>query len=447
MRHRIFHGLMIATLTLAVSNIAVFAGPYEDGQKAFIRGDYEIALQLWRPLAEKGNTDAQFYLGLLYAVGNGVTQDYKEAVKWYRLAADRGNALAQSMLGAMYAEGKVVTQDHKEAVKWYRLAAAQGDPNAQINLGELYERGEWVARDYKEATKWYRLAADRGNAHAQFNLGVLYGKGHGVAQDYKEAAKWYRLAASQGNAHAQFNLALMYDDGHGVAQDYKEAAKWYRLAASQGHIAAQFNLGVMYGKGQGVTQDFVRAHMWFNIAASQGDTDGGKNRDHVATRMNQQQIAEAQTMAKTCEASNYEHCGEPQGDQSIASATSVPMIIESGIYVVPVLINDAITLNFVVDSGAADVSIPADVITTLKRTGTLRQSDFLEEKTYVLADGSKVPSQTFRIRSLKVGNKVLQNVNGSVASVQGSLLLGQSFLSRFKSWSVDNGRHALLLSE
>ena len=84
---------------------------------------------------------------------------------------------------------------------------------------------------------------------------------------------------------------------------------------------------------------------------------------------------------------------------------------------------------------------------TLMRTGTLKESDFSREKTYVLADGSKVPSQTFRIRSLKVGGKVLENVHGSVASVQGSLLLGQSFLSRFKSWSVDNSEHSLLLSE
>jgi predicted aspartyl protease len=121
------------------------------------------------------------------------------------------------------------------------------------------------------------------------------------------------------------------------------------------------------------------------------------------------------------------------------------MQIQGGIYVVPVLINDAITLDFIVDSGAADVSIPADVVMTLMRTGTLRDSDFLGEKTYVLADGSEVPSQTFRIRSLKVGNRVLENVNGSVAPVQGSLLLGQSFLSRFKSWSVDNARHSLII--
>jgi hypothetical protein len=83
------------------------------------------------------------------------------------------------------------------------------------------------------------------------------------------------------------------------------------------------------------------------------------------------------------------------------------MRIESGTYVVPVLINDAITLDFIVDSRAVDVSIPADVVMTLMRTGTLKDTDFLGEQTYVLADGSTVPSQTFRIRSLKVGNKVL----------------------------------------
>jgi predicted aspartyl protease len=137
----------------------------------------------------------------------------------------------------------------------------------------------------------------------------------------------------------------------------------------------------------------------------------------------------------------------PMVPRSTLSSTSVPMQMEGGIYVGPVLINNAITLDFIVDSGATDVSIPADVVMTLMRTKTLKEADFLGEQTHVLADGSKVPSQTFVIKSLKVGNKVLENVNGSVASVRGSLLLGQTFLSRFKSWSVDNTKHVLLLSE
>jgi clan AA aspartic protease (TIGR02281 family) len=120
------------------------------------------------------------------------------------------------------------------------------------------------------------------------------------------------------------------------------------------------------------------------------------------------------------------------------------MQIDCGVYAVPVLVNGAITLDFVVDSGAADVSIPADVVSTLMRTKTLQVSDFIGRQTYVLADGSKVPSQTFLIRSLKVGDRVIENVTASVASVNGSLLLGQSFLSRFKSWSIDNTKHALV---
>jgi predicted aspartyl protease len=133
--------------------------------------------------------------------------------------------------------------------------------------------------------------------------------------------------------------------------------------------------------------------------------------------------------------------GNPVTGQSI----SVPLKKEGGTYVVPVLINNAITLNFVVDSGASDVSIPADVVMTLFRTGTLEKPDFIGTQTYRLADGSTVPSATFRIRSLTVANTALENVTGSVAPVEGALLLGQSFLGRFKSWSIDNARQALVL--
>lgn len=129
------------------------------------------------------------------------------------------------------------------------------------------------------------------------------------------------------------------------------------------------------------------------------------------------------------------------GDVSI----SIAMRRKGGTYVVPVLINNAITLDFVVDSGAADVSIPADVVLTLIRTGTINSGDFIDKRTYRLADGSTMPSTTFRIRSLKVGGRVVENVTGSVAPATGSLLLGQSFLSRFNSWSVNNSRHELVL--
>ena len=127
-------------------------------------------------------------------------------------------------------------------------------------------------------------------------------------------------------------------------------------------------------------------------------------------------------------------------------SVSIPMQKESGTYVVPVLINNAITLDFVVDSGAANVSIPADVVSTLFRTGTIKESDFIGTETYKLADGTEVPSVRFRLRSLKIGEISVENVVAGLAPAQGNLLLGQSFLSHFKSWAIDNNKHELMLN-
>jgi hypothetical protein len=58
-----------------------------------------------------------------------------------------------------------------------------------------------------------------------------------------------------------------------------------------------------------------------------------------------------------------------------------------------------------------------------------------------------VPSPTFWIRSLKIEKIVIENVKASIAPVDGELLLGQSFLTRLKSWSIDNVKHSLVLSD
>jgi clan AA aspartic protease (TIGR02281 family) len=117
---------------------------------------------------------------------------------------------------------------------------------------------------------------------------------------------------------------------------------------------------------------------------------------------------------------------------------------ERGTFVVPVEINGKITLDFTVDSGAAHVSVPADVFSTLTRMGAIRDTDIIGEQEYKGWDGSTQKSFTFIIRSLKVGDIIIENVTGGVAPMQGSLLLGQSFLERFKSWSIDNTKHVLL---
>jgi hypothetical protein len=129
----------------------------------------------------------------------------------------------------------------------------------------------------------------------------------------------------------------------------------------------------------------------------------------------------------------------------LTTPASITLRTDGGVLMVPVQINGALTLDFIIDSGAADVAIPADVVSTLMRTRTLKRTDFIGERTYVLADGSEVPSQAFTIRSLKVGSHIIENVQGSIASAKATPLLGQSFLRHFKSWAIDNARNVLVL--
>ncbi|MBL4740603.1 MAG: sel1 repeat family protein [Sneathiella sp.] len=152
--------------------------------------------------------------------------------------------------------------------------------------------------DYETALKEWKPLADQGNVSAQHNLALMYYNGRGVLQNYKQAVKWYRLAADQRNAYAQYNLGLLYSEGLGVLQDYKLAVKWYRLAAYQGYSQALSNLGNMYENGQVVLQDYKKAHMFYNISSYHGSEYGAEKRDQLATRLNVQQISEAQDMAR-----------------------------------------------------------------------------------------------------------------------------------------------------
>jgi coenzyme PQQ biosynthesis protein PqqD len=101
-------------------------------------GNYSGAASLFREAADQGEVVAQFNLGLMYYLDDGVPQDYAEAIKWFRLAANQGHAEAQFKLGIMYEKRQGVSQDDATAVSWYRKAADQGHAGAQFNLGRIH---------------------------------------------------------------------------------------------------------------------------------------------------------------------------------------------------------------------------------------------------------------------------------------------------------------------
>ena len=73
----------LASGLLAVAlNGSAIAGPFEDGQVAYRRDDYAEALRLWGQLADQGDARAQFSLGKMYYIGQGVLRDNAKADAW-----------------------------------------------------------------------------------------------------------------------------------------------------------------------------------------------------------------------------------------------------------------------------------------------------------------------------------------------------------------------------
>ena len=153
-------------VALVLSIVCLAAPParadFKAGENAFHRGDYATALREWQPLAKQGDAVAQYYLGLLYANGQGVPKDDAQARQWYEKAAVQGHVDAQVNLGMLFDYGRGGPQDFKMAVRWYLRSANQGNELAQRKLGLLYERGDGVQQDFVQAYMWYKLGAASG---------------------------------------------------------------------------------------------------------------------------------------------------------------------------------------------------------------------------------------------------------------------------------------------
>ena len=80
--------------------------------------------------AEADTTKSFVILGHAYHYGNGVLQDFELAANLWRKAAERGDADAQRNLGEMYRTGEGVTRNLVEAYAWLNVAATNGSEDA-----------------------------------------------------------------------------------------------------------------------------------------------------------------------------------------------------------------------------------------------------------------------------------------------------------------------------
>ena len=117
----------LIVFTLLLENVGVSrSADFQKGVEAYNKSDYVTALREWVPLAEQGDADVQYSLGVMHDLGQGVRQNYMAAVKWYKLAAEQGQPNAQAALGQMHQNGEGVPKDLIRAHMWFHIAATVG---------------------------------------------------------------------------------------------------------------------------------------------------------------------------------------------------------------------------------------------------------------------------------------------------------------------------------
>jgi uncharacterized protein len=112
-------------LTLVGTVLPAQAQWIDSGESAYARQDYTRSAAIFTRRAERGQAEAQTYLGYMYANGRGVPQDYVMASQWLRRAALQGNPTAQFLLGLLYDKGFGVKEDFVQAEVWLNLATAR----------------------------------------------------------------------------------------------------------------------------------------------------------------------------------------------------------------------------------------------------------------------------------------------------------------------------------
>jgi TPR repeat protein len=266
----LFLSRLIITLCFGLISQLSLADDVEEGNTAYQQHDYQAALNAWNPAAQQGDTDAEYNVGQLYRLGQGVKINYLTAQSYYIKAAQKDHPLAQLNLGTMYYSGKLGVDEEESAFYWLHKAAENDNAEAQWMIAVMLFNGQGVIQDSIAAYSWLTLASEqhhpqasldqkklkRGLSVEQLNLAdtltiafkqkkTAYAA---IQQQEQDAFYWFHQAAEKGDAHAQWMISDMLLNGQGVAQDTVAAYSWLTLASEQGHLQASLKQAPLRSK-------------------------------------------------------------------------------------------------------------------------------------------------------------------------------------------------------
>lgn len=160
---------LIRTIAAALLLASPVGASVRSGIEAWQKGDHAAAVEIWRPLAAKGDADAAFNLGQAYRLGKGVPIDLARAQGLYEQAARKGHIDASTTLALLLFENG----NRTGAMRWLKQSAAAGEARAMLLYGTALYNGDGVAPDPVTAYAYVSRAAAQGLATAKATLADL----------------------------------------------------------------------------------------------------------------------------------------------------------------------------------------------------------------------------------------------------------------------------------
>ena len=160
---------LLAAAMLIATSAPLSAQSVKAGIEAWQRSDYAGAVAIWRPLADKGDADAEFNLGQAYRLGRGVPTNLAAAKTWFERAAKQGHVDAETTLGLLLFQNG----DQSEGIKWLKQAADHDEPRAQLVYGTALVNGDGVTQDPVLGYAYVSRAAAQGLQPAKETLAQL----------------------------------------------------------------------------------------------------------------------------------------------------------------------------------------------------------------------------------------------------------------------------------
>ena len=195
-------------------------------------------------LANKGDAEAQYHVGMMYNNGIGTQQDPRQAFEWFQKSAASNDPLGAYKLGCYY-DGQgagIVTSDSDEALKYKLISAKAGYALAQHDVAILYDR----RGNSEEALKWWKMAGDQGFPDALFSLSRSYSAGKGVPRDLSLSYAYFKLSKvapkKNVNEMATFLSKPELAKAEKLVSEWKPQPTALTLKAMRGITAAEEHL-------------------------------------------------------------------------------------------------------------------------------------------------------------------------------------------------------------